>query len=150
MVVQPEPASRQAVVVRSRDVAIGACATSAIVHAYLVTDHWRDEPLLALAFAAGAGLLALVAYALSRPSLRFAPGAAAALLGALIVAYPAVSFVGDQHVDALGIATKLVEAIGIFATVRAVGDERPPLASFDVIVGFFVAILLISALGHTH
>ena len=133
----------------ARDVTLGACATSAVVHAALVPQH-ADEPVLAIAFAGAATAAATLAFALTRPGLRAAPILAAALLASLLVAYPVVHLVTREHVDALDVVTKAVEAAGLLAALR--GDwERPlPLAPLDAIVGVSLAVLLVSALEHGH
>jgi hypothetical protein len=132
-----------------RELTIGALTMSALVHAVLVPQH-TDEPLLAAAFAAAALSAALLAAALSRPSLRFAPPLAAALFASLLVAYPIVHFVTDGEVQTLDVGTKIVEAIGLLASLRAAEDEKVDLAPLTVIVGVFLALLLVSVGGGHH
>jgi hypothetical protein len=135
----------------SRAVAIGALATSAVVHAALVFEH-SDELLFAGAFGAAALSAAIAALALTRVELTLAPVGAAALLGGLLLAYPLVSAASGDHVDALGLATKSVEAIGLLAALRARGDRDASLAPVTAIAGFLLAFLLLSVAGggHTH
>jgi hypothetical protein len=136
--------------VGARDVAIGACAASALVHAVLAPEHFSEHPLVALSFAAATGVLLLLALALTRPWLRWAPPEGAALFAALIVAYPLVHVFTNEGTDALGIGTKLVEAVGLVACLRAARDnETAPLAPLDVITGVFAAMILLS-FGHHH
>jgi hypothetical protein len=132
-----------------RTIAIGALATSAVVHAALVFEH-SGEPLLAGSFAAAAVAAAVVAFALTRLEVGVAPLAAAALLGGLLVAYPFVYAVRGDPVDALGIATKLVEGVGLLATLRARDDRDVSLAPVTAIGGFLLAFLLLSVAGESH
>jgi hypothetical protein len=135
--------------VRPRDVAIGASAASALVHAVLAPEHFSDHPLVAVSFALAAGALILLALALTRPWLRWAPLAGAALFAALIAAYPLVHLYTNEGTDALGIGTKLVEAAGLVACLRSVANRKSSLAPIDVITGVFVGMILLS-FGHHH
>jgi hypothetical protein len=130
-----------------RDAAITACAASAVVHAWLATVHY-DEPLLAISFAAAAIALGLVGTALTRPGLRRAPAATAVLFAALLGAYPVVTLAAEDGFDALGLATKLVEAIGLSAALASRHRDQS-FGSADVLVGVVIAMLLLS-LGHGH
>ena len=130
-----------------RDGVIAASVTSAIVHGFLVREH-ASEPLLAVSFALATGALAALAYALTRPAFRWAPPAAAALFAALLVAYPLVTLANGEGFDALGIATKAVEAAGLGAALT-IRTESRSFGSADVVVGVLVALLLLS-LGHSH
>jgi hypothetical protein len=130
-----------------RDAAVAACVTSAIVHGFLVREH-ASEPLLAVPFALATAALAALAYGLTRPAFRWAPPAAAALFAVLLVAYPVVTLASGEHFDALGIATKAVEAVGLGASLAIRGESRS-FGSADVVVGVLVALLLLS-LGHSH
>ncbi len=135
----------------ARTIAIGALATSAVVHSALVFDH-SDELLLAGAFAAAAIAAAAVAFALTRLELTLAPVAAAVLLASLLLAYPLFYTASGDHVDALGLGTKSVEAVGLLAALRARGDRDTSLAPVTAIAGFLLAFLLLSVAGgsHTH
>jgi hypothetical protein len=135
--------------VGSRDVAIGACAASALVHAVLAPEHFSEHPLVAVFFAAATGTLLLLALALTRPWLSLAPPVGAALFAALIVAYPLVHVFTHEGTDALGIGTKVVEAAGLIACLRAGRDAQAPLAPLDVVTGVFAAMILLS-FGHHH
>lgn len=135
--------------VGARAVTIGALATSAVVHAALVFQH-ADEPLYAGAFGAAALGAAGVAYGLTRPGLALAPPAAVVLLGSLLLAYPLVTATTGDEVDALGLATKTVEAVGLLAALRARDDRDASLAPVAVIAGFLLAFLLLSVAGGTH
>jgi len=135
----------------SRAVAVGALATSAVVHTALVFEH-SDELLLAGAFGAAAVAAAVVAFSLTRVELVLAPVAAALLLAGLLLAYPLFYAASGDEVDALGIATKSVEAVGLLAALRARGDRDASLAPVTAIAGFLLAFLLLSVAGggHTH
>ena len=131
----------------ARDFAIAACAASGLVHAWLVSVH-LDERLLAASFAAAVVGAAVVGYALTRPALRFAPIAAAALFGALLVTYPVVIAATDDVVDSLGLATKAVEAVGLAASLAS-RRQTESFGSADALVGFVLAVFL-TTLGHDH
>jgi hypothetical protein len=133
----------------ARTIAVGALATSAVVHSALVFEH-GDDPLLAGAFGAAAVGAAVVAFALTRVELALAPAAATLLLAALLLAYPLVTAAGGGHVDALGIGTKSVEVVGLLASLRARGDRNTTLAPVAVIVGFVFAFVLLSVTGESH
>jgi hypothetical protein len=133
----------------SRTIAIGALATSAVVHAALVFQH-SDDILLAGAFAAAALAAAAAAFALTRVELALPPLAAALLLAGLLLAYPLFSSASGDEVDALGIGTKSVEAIGLLAAVRARSDRDASLAPVTAIAGFLLAFLLLSVAGGGH
>ena len=134
----------------ARELTIGALATSAVVHAVLVPQH-TDEPLLAAAFAGATLAAVVVAVALLRPALRFVPSLAAGLFASLLVAYPVVGYFTDDEVQALDIGTKLVEAVGLLAALNARDDDEVSFAPLTVIVGVFLAVLLVSVSGgHNH
>jgi hypothetical protein len=134
----------------ARELTIGALTTSAVVHAVLAPQH-TDEPLLATAFASAAVGAVLVAAALTRPALRFAPSLAAALFASLLVAYPVVVYITGDGVQTLDVGTKLVEGVGLLAALNAGDDEEVSFAPLTVIVGVFLAVLLISVSGgHRH
>lgn len=144
-----ESGSTRRVGVGARELTIGALTTSAVVHAVLVPQH-TDEPLLAAAFASATAAAVLVAFALSRPALRFAPALAAGLFASLLVAYPVVYYLTDGEVQALDVGTKLVEAVGLLAALNAREDEDVAFAPLTVIVGVFLAVLLVSVSGGHH
>jgi len=119
------------------------------VHAVLAPEHFSEHPLVALSFAAATGALLLLALALTRPWLRWAPPLGAVLFAALIAAYPLVHVFTHEGTDALGVGTKVVEAAGLLACLRAGRDAETPLAPLDVITGVFAAMILLS-FGHHH
>jgi hypothetical protein len=130
------------------DVVIGSLVTSAVVHFWLVPQH-THQPLLAASFAAAAVATSAVALLLARGH-ELAPRLAAVLLGALLLAYPAVHLITDDHVDALDLATKAIETAGFVTALGLEPREEAPLAPVDVLIGVFVGALLLSALGHGH
>jgi hypothetical protein len=85
-------------------------AVSATVHLALAPSHWAEDHVRAVLFTLdGVALAAVAVWALT---LRF-PGwraAAAALLGTGILAYAGYVVAGVEQLDAVGVATKLVEA----------------------------------------
>ena len=131
----------------ARDVAIAACAASGLVHAWLVSVH-LDERLLAASFAAATVGAGAVGYALTRPALRFAPLAGAALFAALLAAYPVAVLATDDEADPLGLATKAVEAVGLAASLAS-RRRTESFGSADALVGFVLAVFL-TTLGHDH
>ena len=133
----------------ARELTIGALTTSAVVHAVLVPQH-TDQIWLAGAFAAATLADVLVAAALTRPALRVAPPLAAGLFASLLVAYPVVHYFTGGEVQALDIGTKFVEAVGLLAALNARDDEEVSFAPLTVIVGVFLALLLVSVSGGHH
>ena len=116
-------------------VVLVACAMSAVAHAALVPEHLREATQLGVAFIASAVLLlAAAALLATRPRSIRAASAAALLFAGLIAAYAASRTTGipwlepeAESVDAIGLATKLVEALGLlFALklIQPVGDRR--------------------------
>jgi hypothetical protein len=102
-------------------VVIAACAASAGAHAALAPEHMNHERALGVAFVAAA-----LALSVATVQLIVAPGSSGAshavvlLLAALIGAYwlkvtTGLPWLADtpEPVDAVGITTKLVEALGL-------------------------------------
>jgi hypothetical protein len=120
----------------ARIVVVAACAASAGAHLGLVPSHLEHERALGAAFVAAAVLALVVVGAMTiRPS-RAAPARlAVALLASLIAAYALAVTVGipslaggPEPVDAIGLATKSVEAVGlVFALhlIPTLGGHRP-------------------------
>jgi hypothetical protein len=108
------------------------------VHAGLVPEHLHESGRLGALFALAAGAAALSAAALRRwPGSPLPPLAAAGTLLGLIAAYAISRTTGltpleahTESLDPLGVATKLVEVVGMAAavcllTVPAASQERP-------------------------
>jgi hypothetical protein len=101
-------------------VLILACAASAGAHAGLVPAHLKREPRLGAAFLVAVVLLVLASAAVTvRPADRRLAGAAGLLLAGLLFAYIATRTTGipwldpePEALDAVGIATNVVEALG--------------------------------------
>jgi hypothetical protein len=97
-----------------------ACAASAGAHAGLVPAHMNGEPRLGVAFLIAVFLLVVAATAIAaRPGDRRITSAAGLLLVGLMLAYLASRTSGipvldpePETLDAVGIATNAVEALG--------------------------------------
>ena len=125
------------------NVVIVTCASSAGVHAGLVPEHLREAPALGWSFAVSViGLVAVAGVLTARPDSRAGALLAALLLGGLIAAWTAATTTGlpwlmpeAEPVDALGLATKCVEALGLaFAVVliHPLGGRRSPAIKEEV------------------
>jgi|SRR5215216_1239030 len=122
----------------ARVVVVAACAASAGVHAALVPDHLEHEPALGAAFVAAAVVtLALSAALAIRPSSTAIASLATLVLAMLIAAYAlsvttGIPWLSDvpERVDAVGAATKAVEAVGLFFALQLITTKggRDPLA----------------------
>jgi hypothetical protein len=105
---------------------IAACAASAGAHAALVPEHLRESPALGASFVLSVVLLLAAVVALTiRPGDRRAAAAAAGLLVGLIVAWALSRTTGlpglepePEPADAVSVATKLVEGIGLAFALR--------------------------------
>jgi len=126
---------------RRRSIAVGvviaACAASAGAHAGLVPEHLRESPALGVAFIVSvAVLLGVVVVLAIRPGQPHAITAAAVLLAGLLAAWAASRTSGlpwlephPEPVDAVSVATKVVEAIGLacaLVLIRQPGGRRSP------------------------
>jgi hypothetical protein len=82
---------------------------SAAIHIALAPSHWSEDPVRAVLFTLDG--VALTAVAIAALMLQFPPWRAAGvvLLSAEIVAYAGYVAAGMEQLDAVGIATKLVE-----------------------------------------
>jgi len=119
-------------------IVVGACAASAGAHVGLVPEHMREAAPLGVAFVVATGLLlaAATALAMSPESVR-AARAAALLLAGLVAFYAASRSTGipllEPHaepVDAVGVTTKLIEALGLVLALRLsrpMSGRRSPL-----------------------
>ena len=98
-----------------------ACAVSTGVHAGLVPAHLSEEPRLGVAFVVAVVLLAASVAALTKwPGDRKIARAVALLLAGLIAGYAATRTTGvpwlapdPEELDAVGLATNVVEALGL-------------------------------------
>lgn len=107
--------------VRGRRTLVFSCAASAGAHAGLVPVHLSGEPRLGAAFLVAVVLLTIAAIAIAtRPGDRRITTAAGLLLAGLMVAYIATRTSGipvldpePETLDAVGIATNVIEALGV-------------------------------------
>jgi peptidoglycan/LPS O-acetylase OafA/YrhL len=116
--------------VSAKNVVIAACAASAGAHAALVPEHLREEPRLGVAFILATVALAVLAIALTLNADRYAVPATALLMAALIGAYVLAVTDGipwlspePEGVDAVALATKAVEALGLIFAVATTNKE---------------------------
>ena len=134
-----------------RELLIATLLVSAGVHAGLAPQHAGHSLVEAAGFGSATILLAIVALLVAtRPSDSRPPRAAATLFAGLIAAYVLVR-VGEP-LDALGVATKAVEAVGLALALsleRSPGGRAPPArAVYLVYVAF--GLLLSVEVGHAH
>jgi hypothetical protein len=105
---------------------------SAGAHAGLVPLHLRTEPRLGFAFMLAVALLLATGMAAAlRPADRRVASAAALLFAGLIAAYTATRTTGipllssdPEELDAVGVATNLVEVLGFVAASLLVHTSR--------------------------
>jgi hypothetical protein len=105
-----------------RNIAISACGISAGIHAALTPDHFGESTGAGLGFFLATVALAGLAVALTRSASPPALALAVATLAGLIVAYALALTSGvpllhpePEPVDALALATKAIEAVGLVA-----------------------------------
>ena len=134
----------------ARELTIGTLTASAVVHAVLVPQHLGEEPFLGISFALAALGAVFVGVLLTHPGLTWAPWLAAALFASLLVAYPVVHVINGEPVQALDIGTKVIEAVGVLAALRARHDDELGFAPVAVIAGVFFALLMVSVSGGHH
>ena len=105
------------------DLVILACAISAGIHGALVPGHFQESFGAGLGFvAATVALAALVVWLTRRPASRSALAASAATFVGLLASYALATTIGvpvlhpdPEPVDGLALATKAIEALGLFA-----------------------------------
>jgi hypothetical protein len=109
------------------DVVVGAAALSAGAHAALVPEHLREAPQLGIAFIVSAVLLLVAARVATLTDSSRAMVATALLFAGLIAAYMASRTTGipwlqpdAEPADAVGLATKVVEALGFFFALNLI------------------------------
>ena len=106
---------RRAFIDSSRSVRMAAfgMSISATIHLALASSHWTEDHVRAVLFALDG--IALTTVAISSLLLRTSAwrAAAVALLSADVVAYFGYVVAGVEQLDAVGIATKLVELVVI-------------------------------------
>jgi hypothetical protein len=118
-----------------RDLVVVACAISAGVHAALMPSHFGESTAMGGGFLAATGVLGGLAVAISRHLGSAALVATAMTLAGLIASYAlAVTFglpmlhPDPEPVDGIGVATKLVEAVGLAAALDLLRRGLPALA----------------------
>lgn len=110
-----------------------ACAVSAGIHGALTPEHLREEPAAGFGFLLSTVVLAAVCVALTRrPASRAVAAVAAAVLVALLVAYALAVTTGVpvlhpdvEPADGLGLATKVIELVGLVAALHLIVPGRP-------------------------
>jgi hypothetical protein len=115
-----------------RDLLIVACGVSAGIHGALVPEHLRESVAAGGGFIAATVLLAALVVALTFGSdPRPAAAAAALTLAGLLVSYAFVVWHGlsvlhpeTEPVDALALATKAIEGVGLVLAASLVGRPR--------------------------
>jgi hypothetical protein len=112
----------------ARPLLVVTLAASAGVHAALVPAHATGGVAVAILFAASSGALASAAVLVDRHHRPGAVVGSALLLAALLAAYalarviPVWPLEHSEPVDALGAATKAVEAAGLLLALRLLQD----------------------------
>ena len=115
---------------------------SGLIHLSLVPEHLNEPPKLGGWFLLDAGALFLLAIAVARGA-RWWRAPTVALLLASILAYVAVVLGGQEGVDDIGIATKLIELVALGVAVwPSMGRVRLVAAS-----SFVAAIVLSGGLA---
>lgn len=118
-----------------RDLVIVACAVSAGIHAALTPAHLGERAAAGGGFLAAAVVLGAVAVALTRHADVAVLALAAVTLAGLIAGYAFAITSGlpvlhpePKPVDGLGVATKLIEAVGLAAALDLLWRGRPAVA----------------------
>lgn len=117
----------------ARDALVAACAVSAGIHGALTPEHLREAPSAGVGFLVSTMLLAGLCVALTlRPTSRGTAAVAGAVLAGLLVAYGFAVATGvpvlhpeTEHADALGLATKAVELVGLIAALHLTAPRQP-------------------------
>ena len=111
------------------DLVILACALSAGIHGALTPSHFDEGTGPGLGFAAATvALTGIVVWLTSRPASTLALAAAAATLAGLLASYALAITTGvpvldpnPEPVDALALATKAIEVVGLVAATSQLG-----------------------------
>jgi hypothetical protein len=118
-----------------RDVLIVACAVSAAIHAALMPHHLAEGTGPGLGFAVAALLLAGLAVALTRRPADAIVAVAGVVLAGLLASYALATTTGlpllhpeAEPVEALALATKGIEAVGLLAATHVLRRRRPAAA----------------------
>jgi hypothetical protein len=122
-----------------RDIVIAACAISAGIHAGLVRDHFAEGAGAGSGFLASAVLLLGLATVLTtRPPTLGALAMTAALLVGLLASYAFAVTTGvpvlhpePEPIDALALATKAIEGLGLVTALHLIGRDRAAVARND-------------------
>ncbi len=118
------------------DVLIIVCAISAGIHGALVREHFGESRAAGLGFLAATAVLSLLVLALTRGRASTTLlGATAAVLFGLIASYWLAVTTGlpllhpdPEPVEGLALATKAIEAVGLFAALHLSWHGRPAVA----------------------
>jgi hypothetical protein len=119
-----------------RDVLIVVCAISAGIHGALVREHFSEGRGAGIGFLAATVVLSFLVVALTRGGANTTVlGAAAAVLVGLIASYVLAITTGlplmhpdPEPVEGLALATKGIEAVGLFAALHLSWHGRPAVA----------------------
>ncbi len=119
-----------------RDALIVVCAISAGIHGAVIREHFSEGRGAGLGFLAATALLSLLVIALTRGDVGTTMlGATAAVLFGLIASYVLAITTGlpllhpdPEPVEGLALATKGIEAVGLFAALHLSWPGRPAVA----------------------
>jgi hypothetical protein len=139
-----------------RDIVIVSGAISAGVHAALAPAHFHESALEGVGFVLAAALLGVsIAVLAFRPMSSAAPIGAALVFVGLLSSYELAVTTGLEAVDRLGLATKLVELVGLVLaldlTRRRNAKSLPvPAVALTVMVAVFSALVALAVSGGHH
>jgi hypothetical protein len=141
-----------------RDVLALACAISAGIHAGLTPEHFEERFAAGLGFAVSAVLLAGIAVGLARSPRELHVDAAIVVLGGLLAAYALAITTGipglvpePEAVDALALATKAIEGLGLVVALSLKGRLVPRFRPLPVgLVALVVAFSALAAVAVSH
>ena len=146
-----------------RDLVVLSCAVSAGIHAALAPDHLEERVAAGVGFTVSALVLAVLAAALARSAHPLLLDAAILTLAGLIATYALAATSGvpllspqREAIDALALATKGIEVVGLLAAVSARGSltrrARPiPIGLIALVASFSaLATVAVSNGDHSH